>query len=228
MKYTIFAILALSILFLIIISFFKSSEYMSSPDTNGIVIYTYKPFNLRFFDTRQRVLILCAHPDDESIFDSRDILHNNCTVICLTNADNKVRRSEFFNVLQATKQTGHILNFPDSISEGGEVWFNLTDEEIYKLYISHILNEKYDLIVSHDRYGEYGHPQHKRLNQLSLYIASHLKIPFNDFHTRYIDETPEERKKSDKIRDNYMSQKVVVRGSKKDIFMHKNRFNHKN
>jgi LmbE family N-acetylglucosaminyl deacetylase len=190
---------------------------------SGIIVYTYKPFKFTLFDNRPRILILCAHPDDESIFDSRDLLHNNCTVICLTNAQNRIRRREFLNVMQFTKQTGYILNFPDSISENGQehLWFNLTDEEIYKLYISQLLNNKYDLVVSHDRYGEYGHPQHKRLHELSLYIASQLKIPFNDFQTRYIDEAPEEKKKADNIRKYYISQKVVVEGSKKDLFRHK-------
>jgi LmbE family N-acetylglucosaminyl deacetylase len=78
-------------------------------------MYTYKPFKFTCFDTRLRILILCAHPDDESIFDSRDILHNNCTVICLTTPVIEKRREEFIKVLQITGQTGHILNFPDSI-----------------------------------------------------------------------------------------------------------------
>ena len=227
MKYTIFAILALSILFLIIISFFKSSEYMTNPDELGIFIYTYKPFKFTYIDTRPRILILCAHPDDESIFDSRDMLHNNCTVICLTTPIIEKRRDEFIKVLQITGQTGHILNFPDSIDfkdkdDLNELWFNLTDKEIYEQYIFNIIkNERYDMIVSHDRYGEYGHPQHKRLNELSLYIASVLKIPFNDFKSRYLDETPEERQKANEIRDIYKSQIVVVRGTKKNLFMHK-------
>lgn len=225
MKYTIFAMLIITILFFIIVSFFNSYEYMTNLD-NEILVYSYKPFKLTLFDNRPHILILCAHPDDESIFGSRDLLNNNCTVICLTNADNKIRRREFFNVMQFTKQTAHILNFPDSIiskdiDELNALWFNLTDEEIYKLYISQLLHDKYDIVVSHDRYGEYGHPQHKRLNELSLYVASHLKIPFNDFQTRYVDETPEERKKADDIRKYYISQKVVMRGSKKNIFRRK-------
>ena len=140
MKYTIFSILALSILFLIIISFFKSSEYMTNPDELGIFMYTYKPFKFSYIDTRPRILILCAHPDDESIFDSRDMLNNNCTVICLTTPVIKKRREEFIKVLQITGQTGHILNFPDSIDfedkdDLNELWFNLTDKEIYEYYI---------------------------------------------------------------------------------------------
>ena len=227
MKYTIFGMLVLSILFLIILSFFKSSEYMTNPDERGIFVHTYKPFNFRLIDNRPRILILCAHPDDESIFASRDMLNNNCTVICLTTPVIKKRREEFFKVLQITGQTGHILNFPDSIDfkdkgDLNELWFNLTDKEIYEYYIFNIIkNNRYDMIVSHDRYGEYGHPQHKRLNELSLYIASVLKIPFNDFKSRYLNETPEEREKANEIRDIYKSQIVVVRGSKKNLFVHK-------
>jgi LmbE family N-acetylglucosaminyl deacetylase len=227
MKYTIFCMLVISIIFLIIISLLHSSEYFSNPDELGIFVHTYKPFNFRLFDTRPRILILCAHPDDESIFASRDMLNNNCTVICLTTPIIKKRREEFFKVLQLTGQTGHLLNFPDSIDfkdkdDINELWFNLTDKEIFELYIFNIIkNQRYDMIVSHDRYGEYGHPQHKRLNELSLYIASVLNTPFNDFKSRYVDETPEERKRADNIRDIYKSQSVVVRGSKKDMFIHK-------
>jgi LmbE family N-acetylglucosaminyl deacetylase len=227
MKYTIFGMLVISIIFLIIVSHFNSYEYVSNPDKRGIFVHTYKPFNFRLIDNRPRILILCAHPDDESIFASRDMLNNNCTVICLTTPVIKKRREEFFKVLQVTGQTGHILNFQDEIEfedndELNKAWFNLTDKEIFEQYISKIIkNERFDIVVSHDRYGEYGHPQHKRLNELSLYTASTLDIPFNDFKSRYVDETPEERKKADEIREIYKSQSIVVRGSKKNMFIRK-------
>jgi hypothetical protein len=72
--------LVVSIIFLIIVLLFNSSEYVSNPDERGIFVHTYKPFNFRLIDNSPRILILCAHPDDESIFASRDILNNNCTI----------------------------------------------------------------------------------------------------------------------------------------------------
>jgi hypothetical protein len=58
---------------------------------------------------------------------------------------------------------------------------------IYNNYIKSIIENKYnfEMIVSHDEDGEYGHIQNKRVHEIAKYISNILNKPFFDFKTRF-------------------------------------------
>jgi LmbE family N-acetylglucosaminyl deacetylase len=159
---------------------------------------------------RPKILILNAHPDDETLFGSRDLIENDCTVICFTHGENPVRRNEFFKAIDYTNNKGYIYNFPDSKGEISQnelykIWYNLSDKDIFKHYISPLLKEKYYMVVSHSKNGEYGHAIHKRVHKLALYTSNELNLPFSNFYHRYNTTTKEER---DNVLKIYKSQNI--------------------
>ena len=136
----------------------------------------------------QRVLMLVAHPDDEALFGFHDLFYNNVTVICFTNGTHPRRRAEFECSARTLNFRGHMLNYRDS--EGGTLridsWKNISDETFYRNEVRPLFkDESYDIVVSHDANGEYGHIQHKRVHSIARYTANALRIPFATFRERW-------------------------------------------
>ena len=59
------------------------------------------------------VLVVCAHPDDETIFFSSVLSKERPYVLCMSNSGHKVRRKEFEHALKYWNVSGEMLNFPD-------------------------------------------------------------------------------------------------------------------
>ena len=127
------------------------------------------------------VLMLVAHPDDETLFGFYDLINSNCTVICFTNKYNKVRSRNFAEVMHTTKQTGIMFDYKDGVEEA---WKSISNDQFIETILAH-LDKKYDMIVSHNSDGEYGHIQHKRVNSIATSLSSKLEIPYKSFLDRF-------------------------------------------
>jgi LmbE family N-acetylglucosaminyl deacetylase len=151
--------------------------------------YSYHTYSLKK-QNKLRILLLNAHPDDETLFGSRDFIENNCTVICFTHGEDLIRRAEFFRAIEYTDNSGYIYNFPDSRGEISQdelykIWYNLSNKDIYEKYIKPLLKGEYDMVVSHSKTGEYGHVIHKRMHEIAKYTSEEINVPFNDFQNRF-------------------------------------------
>ena len=111
--------------------------------------------------TYDKVMIV-VHPDDESLWGG-DALEQEkgWFVICLTNADNKVRAKKFNKVMDVFQVDRNIYNFPDlgtdAFSDGV-----LKDLEAK---LTHIVNHpSVKKVVTHGPDGEYGHAAHKTIS----------------------------------------------------------------
>ena len=120
------------------------------------------------------VLMIVAHPDDETIFGSTDLfLTSRVHVVCMTNAHNVVRTNEVNRVVAALSP---------SVSVQLLTW-NPKDVDAV-LQASAVPGLTYTRVVSHAADGEYGHRQHKATHVVAKDVASRLGVPFTSFVER--------------------------------------------
>ena len=134
-------------------------------------------------------LIICAHPDDESIF-AGDLLSRESFVLCLTCLSDSTRSKEFKQVLEYSGSKGSILDFPTVKDYDGDkkehqplIW-TTSDIENCKIVIKQFINDiKPKIIYTHNEYGEYGHSEHVLIHDLVIDIlATTAGIRENGFH----------------------------------------------
>ncbi|GAV71607.1 PIG-L domain-containing protein [Cephalotus follicularis] len=119
---------------------------------------------------KRNVLLVIAHPDDESMFFSPTInclISNghNLHILCFSmgNADGmgKIRLNELYQacaVLKVPLEQVKILDHPDLQDGFGQVWnHNLLEMTIQEEIMSHDI----DTIISFDKYGVSGHCNHR-------------------------------------------------------------------
>ena len=120
-----------------------------------------------------RNLIIVAHPDDESIFFGNWLSKNaeNTRVVCVTGGYDEVRKSEFLKAME-------ILEIEDY-----EIWdyrFSLSPLEDSSSIYSDLqrlrFSEKWDCVITHSRYGEYGHIQHIEVHDMVVDVFSGIRI----------------------------------------------------
>lgn len=114
-------------------------------------------------DKVKKVLFI-VHPDDEILFFFKELnKSSDWLVICMTNAGNTIRRREFEKSMKKIGAQYKMLNFIDSSN------INWNTRKV-KYSIREILNlrEEWDMVLTHNYEGEYGHNQHKQLFNMVL------------------------------------------------------------
>lgn len=117
-------------------------------------------------------LIIVAHPDDEMIFFNKFLLENkNTLVICLTSGGSRKRSKEFYKSLEYYKTKGLIYNFKDGLDVEWQI------DKVLGVLRKILQLTKPQKILSHNKEGEYGHPQHINCNKI---IEDLLKEEFTN------------------------------------------------
>ncbi|KAI3709847.1 hypothetical protein L2E82_39615 [Cichorium intybus] len=123
---------------------------------------------------KRNVLLVIAHPDDESMFFSPTINHltsrgHNMHILCMStgNADGigNVRKEELYKAsatLKVPLQQVTALDHPDFQDGFGKVW---NSSELSKIVEKKILAHAIDMIITFDNYGVSGHCNHRDVNQ---------------------------------------------------------------
>lgn len=112
-------------------------------------------------------LMIVAHPDDETLWGGGHLIQGNYLVVCLTNGDDPVRKRDFMNVLEVSKDKGLILSYPDLIDKKKGVGIeNRSTWEYEQLAIRKDIDtllkyKKWNIVVTHNPDGEYGHQHHR-------------------------------------------------------------------
>ena len=109
-------------------------------------------------DTAEKLMIV-AHPDDDVIWGGGHLSEGGYFVVCVTNGRNKTRKAEFEQMLTASNNHGIILEYPDKVLWLRDDWKQVREQ--ISADLSLILGyHDWDLIVTHNADGEYGHQHH--------------------------------------------------------------------
>ncbi|MBR9704551.1 hypothetical protein GOV12_04010 [Candidatus Pacearchaeota archaeon] len=109
---------------------------------------------------KKRVLVIVAHPDDETIWMGGTIIKNTVikknwklTILCLCRKHDKDRAPRFKKVCKFYKAKCKISDLEDEHLGNKEI-----PEAIKR--IKKYAKKKYDIIFTHNKNGEYGHIRH--------------------------------------------------------------------
>lgn len=175
--------------------------------------FFYKKLAIPVINTEgiNRVLFI-AHPDDEILSMGNFIINepDNLLVICFTNGGNKVRLKEFKLAMDSLNIQYQIWNFKDAID------YKWNKKKVLKKVNKILeLKEEWEMVITHNKEGDYGHFQHKEVSRVirKAYKGDNLFSPilserlFNDKNKLLSKEAKEKREFFEKY---YKSQKHIL------------------
>ena len=121
------------------------------------------------------VLIIVAHPDDETLWTGGTILNNpswDCFIMSLCRKDDEDRAPKFYTVLQTLKAKGIMGNLDD-----GPEQTPLNNDEIQQIIKNLLPKTDFDLIITHNLMGEYTrHLRHEEVSKAVMRLWLEDKI----------------------------------------------------
>lgn len=185
---------------------------------------------LRNFDinlTNVNKVMFVAHPDDDMIWGGSHLIDDDYLVVCVTCGSRADRVEEFKNVMAATGDKYIMLDYPDKTNGERDNWDTVYGD-ITKDVEQILAMKDWELIVTHNEDGEYGHIHHKMTHNIvtDVYKDKYLDKENLYFFGKYykaeqidevkdgLTEISEENynKKNDIIYKYYISQSTVADG----------------
>lgn len=128
-------------------------------------------------ETEAKKVMIVAHPDDETLWGSHALYEEKYLVVCVTCGGRLDRVKEFETVMNLTQDDYIMLNYPDLVNGKKSKWEAEWDDVNRDL--KNIVNAKdWELIVTHNPDGEYGHIHHKMINKMITKYADHSKLTY--------------------------------------------------
>lgn len=128
-------------------------------------------------------LMIVAHPDDETLWGGAELLKDDYLVVCITCGEQRNRSNEFKKVMQISNNKYIMLGIPDKTLGNRSDWKKHRSTIIK--HLTKIVNHKdWDLIVTHNPDGEYGHEHHKMTNEMVQNITPNKDVLY--YFGRYV------------------------------------------
>ncbi len=143
-------------------------------DYERIISKELKPSKV---ETTAKKVMFVAHPDDETLWGSSALYHEKYLVVCITCGTSKERVKEFSKVMNLTEDDFIMLGYPDLVNGKKSNWekeWDSLNEDIEEI----ITSKDWDLVVTHNPDGEYGHIHHKMTNKIVTEYADHNKLSY--------------------------------------------------
>lgn len=189
-------------------------------------IYLRKNGLFRFHDWNSvESLMIVAHPDDETLWGSEELLKNKYLVVCITCGTNKKREKEIEAALKISKDRLIVLDKPDKVRGKRSDWKHYKKQIKYELkYV--IKKKKWNTIVTHNPEGEYGHIHHKITSNIVTKVYNKEKIgKLKYFGKYYSKKRINQNKFAREIPEDIYDMKIEMIDSYKSQAFIKNRFN---
>ena len=189
-------------------------------------IYLRKNGLIRFHDWNNvERLMIVAHPDDETLWGSEELLKNKYLVVCITCGTNKKREKEIEAALKISKDRLIVLDKPDKVRGKRSDWKHYKKQIEYELkYV--IKKKKWNTIVTHNPEGEYGHIHHKITSNIVTKVYNKEKIgKLKYFGKYYSKKRINQNKFAREIPEDIYDMKIEMIDSYKSQAFIKNRFN---
>ncbi len=188
-----------------------------------LVIFTFTiVFNQNYVDKdlskvdldRVNKLMIVAHPDDEILWGGSHLIDDDYLVVCITCGQNITRVNEFKKVMEKTNDEYILLGYPDKRLNIRSNWSDEKDD-IYSDIYEIMQLKNWDLIVTHNKQGEYGHIHHKLTHEIVVDVYNDLNRTddlffFGKYYTKSrLNKLPS---KPDRISDENLKKKTSLIG----------------
>ena len=110
-------------------------------------------------------LMIVAHPDDDYIWGGSHLIDDDYLVVCITCGVKRVRALEFKKAMDKTGDKYIMLGYPDKTNGKRNNW-DLVYDDITKDLKKIIEYKNWNIIVTHNPDGEYGHIHHKMTSNI--------------------------------------------------------------
>ncbi len=183
------ALIVVAAVLLVIGTYFSVTGIMRKIERNKA--YDVEPISQEQLDEiknndKAKKLMIVAHPDDDVIWGGAHLKYGEYYIVCITNGRNSTRRPEFEEMLEKSGNSGCILEYPDKVLSERDDWKGVWDK--IKADLEAVMTCKdWELIVTHNRQGEYGHQHHKYSHQIVTEIYDRLALdePLYNFGKYY-------------------------------------------
>lgn len=151
---------------------------------------------------RPSKIMIVAHPDDELLWGYRHLAQDpkSWKVICVCCASDPTRVKEFKAVMRAIGVDNY------------EMWDNentIIGWRLHPLIVSRIESElakEYDVVITHNWYGEYGNLQHMAVHRAVVAVATGNNVQVFSTLTQ-----PKSTRKNEIVAASYPSQRWIIR-----------------
>lgn len=206
----------LIVIFVIVIVIFVLFILGGNLHNNKKMLSMINPNDYRDYDN----LMIVAHPDDETLWGFNDLDKKKFLVVCVTCGRNRIREREIETAMKMTDDKLISLGYTDKFLKRRSHWkfsYNNIEYDLDTI----IKMKKWNMIVTHNKDGEYGHMHHKMVHDMVSDIHPQNLSYFGKYYTkskiRLLDKQVLDRYRLDdktlkyknKVLDRYKSQRRV-------------------